>query len=477
MFVSFISDKKRNNSNNRTYALEHVARHNGWFISGNAPGSLFNIQFSDSSPGNYSIETGQSFNLSLPENELKTIIDRLACRDSHSPDAEPPPLDSPLMDGLLQAWQTKLIDLSRKHKRIYLYKMPWPEGKRFALVITHDIDLTRKYGVKSLLKDTFSLRKARFNEHFNMSVFGQNIYWNFGDLLRFYENRKLKSSFFFIAKKWEKTQYRYNIRQQKFKKLFEDIISQNHEIGLHSSRFCFDSPTSTEREKGKLEKVLGHQITGVRQHYLRLMFPQAWKNFEQAGFLYDSSCGYNNSVGFRAGTSLPFRTYDYELEVENNLFEIPFSIMDYSWKELSRNELQQQEIFENVISRIEATHGLIHILWHPSNLAEPVFQPYWNRLINWMEHEDFYNASLYQLLEWRAKRSEVTCPSFRDSPDAMEFVLHSGNSLQNLCLGIVSPRQLQQSDMLQELSARDEYRLQIPEMTTGEHTFRLMYEK
>jgi hypothetical protein len=476
MLISVIPENAGAFPDSLLHTLAHIFQHNGWFKTEDQQNATFDIEFSDRTAGINLQASGNRFKLLLPEKELKNILDLLLCRDSHSPEIEPMAISAPVMDQILMKWHNRLIDICVKSHRPFIYKLPWPEGKRFVLIISHDIDLTRKYGVKSLVKDTLSLRVARLKEHYNMSVFGKNVYWNFQDLLRFYREKRLQSSFFVLAKKWEKTQYRYDIKQSKFKRLVQDILTQNHEIGLHSSRYSFDSPAVIIREKQKLEKIMGQPVQGVRQHYLRLLFPHAWRNFEQAGFSYDSSCGYNNAIGFRAGTSVPFRTFDYEQNKEIDLVEIPFSIMDYAWEELSKDQLQRQNLFDKLIQQIVDTGGLIHVLWHPHNLAESVFNPYWNQLVNWMDKEQFYNTTLDGLLKWRRKRAAINALSFRESSDGMEIVLQTPESIEDLALGIVSPQPLARNDRLQLIAGQDHYRLQIPRLLAGEHRFRLTYE-
>jgi hypothetical protein len=476
MFIYVIHENAGALPNSRLHTLEHIFQHNGWFKTEDKRNANIDIEFSDRTTGIKLDASDNHFKFLLPEKEFKNISGWLACQDSHSPDIDPPAISAPVMDQILCEWHKKLINGCLKYQHPFIYKLPWPEGKQIALIISHDIDLTRKYGVKSLVKDTFSLRLARLIEHYNMSVFGKNIYWNFQDLLRFYREQKLQSSFFFIAKKWEKTQYRYNIKQSKFRRLVQNILSHNHEIGLHSSRYSFDSPALITREKQKLEKIMGQPVQGVRQHYLRVLFPGAWRNFEQAGFRYDSSCGYNNAIGFRAGTSVPFRSFNYEQNKDIDLYEIPFSIMDYSWEELSRDQLQQQNLFDKLVQQIVDTSGLVHVLWHPHNLAESAFIPYWNQLVNWMDKKQFFNTTLHGLLEWRRKRTEIDALSFRESSKGLEFVLQTPESIEDLALGIVSAQPLVQNDRLKLIAGQNHYRLQIPRLLAGEHQFRLPYE-
>ncbi|MBN2366916.1 MAG: polysaccharide deacetylase family protein, partial [Calditrichaeota bacterium] len=412
------------------------------------------------------------FIVALPRLKLKEIEKWLSCRDVVSPDDEPGPIDTPLMDNILYDWHRQIINFCREKRQIFLYKMPWPSGKSLALSISHDVDLTRKYGIKALITAGLKGRLTEFRDYFRKSVYQDNIYWNFDEFLNFYRMKEFKSSFFFIARSWEGRQYRYNINTQKFRKLFREISEAGHEIGLHSSRYAFDFPERIASEKAKLEENAGRPVTGVRQHYLRLMFPQAWKYFGNAGFYYDSSCGYNKRPGFRAATSFPFRTRTDETHQENLLWEIPFSIMDYSW--FYRKE-DGNEVFRDIVKKIEQTGGLVHVLWHPSNLAEKTFHPLWSELIDWMEKKEFYNDTLHQIAVWREKRSGVNSPGLTNSDDFLEFILKTEQVVSDLSLGILSPKSFVPDPSLVLLERPDHYQLTIPTLNPGEHLFRLKY--
>lgn len=101
----------------------------------------------------------------------------------------------------------------------------------------------------------------------------------------------------------------------------QSLKSQDCEGGLNG----IDAwPTSSSRcdELEEIRRVTGTQDSGVRMHWL-YQDERTPVKLEQAGADYDSTVGYNDTVGFRAGT-----TQVYKPLATNRLLELPLHVMD-----------------------------------------------------------------------------------------------------------------------------------------------------
>jgi peptidoglycan/xylan/chitin deacetylase (PgdA/CDA1 family) len=128
------------------------------------------------------------------------------------------------------------------------------------------------------------------------------------------------------------------------------------EIGLHGSYRAADQPTRLAEEKSALEQVAG-PVSGQRFHYLRLNLPAV----EAAGFCYDSSLGFSDAIGFRAGIAHPFRPWG------TRLVEIPLAAMDVTLGERRYLGLSAREAERPVMQLLDwaAEHGGgFALLWH-----------------------------------------------------------------------------------------------------------------
>jgi hypothetical protein len=93
------------------------------------------------------------------------------------------------------------------------------------------------------------------------------------------------------------------------------------ELAVHGINAWRDAAAGVA-EMRELTSLTGQRTAGVRMHWL-YFGADSPRQLETAGFAYDSTCGYNDAVGYRAGTSQAFR-----LPGTENLMELPLSIMD-----------------------------------------------------------------------------------------------------------------------------------------------------
>src|SRR5207245_1555660 len=99
------------------------------------------------------------------------------------------------------------------------------------------------------------------------------------------------------------------------------------EVGLHGSYAAADDPVRLAAEKQKLEALAG-PVAGHRYHYLRVDPHRNLAPLEAAGLRYDTTLGFPDAIGFRAGIARPFRPWDFERDEPLDLVEIPLAAMD-----------------------------------------------------------------------------------------------------------------------------------------------------
>jgi hypothetical protein len=81
--------------------------------------------------------------------------------------------------------------------------------------------------------------------------------------------------------------------------------------------------------------------------------------------------GYATHIGFRAGTSLPFRFYDLGREEETGLLLHPFAVMDVTLRQYMRLRPDEAKVrIERLIDKVRITGGIFTSLWHNESLSE-----------------------------------------------------------------------------------------------------------
>ncbi len=141
--------------------------------------------------------------------------------------------------------------------------------------------------------------------------------------------------------------------------------ARGSELAVHGLDSWRDAE-SGRSEMMQLTSITGRKTAGVRMHWL-YMATDSPRRLEAAGFDYDSTWGYNNAVGYRAGTSQVFRLPDSAA-----LMELPLSIMDsalfYSSR-MNRSREDARQDCGHVVTNARRFGGTVVINWHDRSLA------------------------------------------------------------------------------------------------------------
>jgi len=174
---------------------------------------------------------------------------------------------------------------------------------------------------------------------------------------------------------------------------------QDHgvETGIHPAYDTFLNPEQLKMEVRSLKKVLGPQPLGGRQHYLRWC-PTTWLHWESCGLAYDSTVGYAEHIGFRAGTCFPYRPWLILENREAKLIEIPLLVMDGTL--MKYMGMTPQQGFESVIdcvNRCRVVGGVFTLLWHNHSLIDPLYGDLYPQILQYLvgnEKFDWRNPPL-----------------------------------------------------------------------------------
>src|SRR5438067_1836685 len=161
----------------------------------------------------------------------------------------------------------------------------------------------------------------------------------------------------------------------------EPLLETGAEVGLHGSYLAAEDLELLARERALLAQLDGPLI-GQRYHYLRVDPHRNLAPLAGIGFRYDTSLGFPDALGFRAGTAHPFRPWDFERERPADLVEVPLAVMDATLAEERYAGLSAAEAKPRVLALLDwaAEHGgAFSILWHPERFDGPSARG-WDRL-------------------------------------------------------------------------------------------------
>ena len=97
---------------------------------------------------------------------------------------------------------------------------------------------------------------------------------------------------------------------------------------------------------------------------------------------YDSTVGYADRIGFRAGTCVPYQPWLLDLGREARLLEIPLTVMDVTVAGVTDAPEAQFEDIMGIIAKCRLVGGVFTLLWHNKSLMDPRYSDTYFRLIN-----------------------------------------------------------------------------------------------
>lgn len=292
----------------------------------------------------------------------------------------------PIVDRYCHMFLMCLESVSKKFSR----QLKWPNKSMFVMTITHDIDYWN-YWTKDHLQKILKYNKDRISKQPFHSLYK---YW--GHLLTksfFWDHRKVINK---IKRKEKQVladstcfvltgRNSLDIRQNYFHdpasiaELKQDI--GNNDIGLHGTTIAAFDQEAMDEQLNYLKKE-NFEVCGYRNHYLSFDYQKSFKILEDSGIKYDSTLGFWEHIGFRAGISYPFYPFNIKENRPFRVLEIPLTIMDatlYSDKAMNVSPFKAYQRIKKLILRARKNGSHLCLLWH-NNVFDPIDYPGWGRL-------------------------------------------------------------------------------------------------
>jgi peptidoglycan/xylan/chitin deacetylase (PgdA/CDA1 family) len=346
-----------------------------------------------------------------------------------------------------------------------------PAGYRFTACLTHDVDFIKirqhKFdrtlwgflyraliaSLQGVLSRRLSLHKLLKNYKAVLSLpfvylgFGRDFWFQFDKYLEIEDD--LKSTFFIIPFKGriggkvslqhpERRATHYDITD--IKDIVQKLLNNGNEIGLHGIDAWHDTNLANHELK-RITDITGQFEIGIRMHWL-CFDEYSPKILDEAGFRYDSTFGYNEAIGYRAGTSQVFRPLG-----ARNLLELPLHIQDmalFSPNYEGLTETQAWERCKDLFDKVNRYGGIMTILWHMRSLApERLWEDFYVKILNELKKRNAWFATASQAVEWFRMRRRVSFEnvSFLDNKLRINLKSYECESVPKLMIRVRIPTQ------------------------------------
>jgi hypothetical protein len=298
----------------------------------------------------------------------------------------------------------------------------WPNGCKFAALLSHDVDGTREHSREQLARliiSQFSDAQKKIEKLRSLSsVTGLRHRPSRRDLispwLQAEQEKGFSSSFFVFATAvaprhprdlhyiW-KDLMPFEGKLQSIQSVFSQVASRGWEVGLHGSIESAFTPGMLETQRLDIERAIGAPVVSGRQHNLQFGAAVTPDLIAESGLQVDCTLGSNRTVFFRTGTSYPHRLWSVGKKRWLDVLEIPLVLHDGALLRGDNLDLSPDAAFRfcrKVIERVAAVRGVVSLLWHPENLVKPGYFELYCRLLDLLKEEGAWGASAREIASW-----------------------------------------------------------------------------
>ncbi len=264
---------------------------------------------------------------------------------------------------------------------------PWPDGKRWAAALTHDLDVVSLWPVFTGLRTVELLGKGEFGQVARTlsaalgSAFGAPVWDAASEILTIEREAGIRSTWYIICgsptwASWKKGDVTYTPESRATRRILDAVAAGGHEIGLHGSMITAADPLRFLEQAERLDTLVTARGRGVRQHFLRMEPGPTQRGMIRAGFQHDATFGFADRNGFRLGAADILPWYDAAGETDTPLEAVPFCWMDRTQSKYQGIEEPSEwaRVALETAARCKEVEGLWSGIWHP-NLSAPLGYP------------------------------------------------------------------------------------------------------
>lgn len=183
-----------------------------------------------------------------------------------------------------------------------------------------------------------------------------------------------------------------------------DLMQQGCEVAVHGID-AWHSVDKGKAERARVVAVTGAATVGIRMHWL-LRGPNTATVLEQAGYAYDAGLGYNETIGYRNGTTQVFRPCG-----ARKLLGLPLHIQDtalFSPQRLDLSEPEARRRCDALVDNARRSGGVLTVLWHDrSHGPERLWGDFYADFVRMLQSLDGWFGTAAQVVRWFDERRAI----------------------------------------------------------------------
>lgn len=305
----------------------------------------------------------------------------------------------------------------------------WPNGKKYAVSLTHDTDAIGLSAPGELLIN-FAKSLIRLSRtHLSMLKGGLHIGRSSSDpffgfpIWQEYELSNRVPSCFYLYTKPKRTRFDINdckssvMNRRTDWEILKKMAEHGWEFGLHASINTKLDLDSFIHAKHSLEEKLGMPVYGLRHHYWSLDWLKPYTTFRKhvnAGFRYDTSIAWVDIPGFRAATCLPFQPFDPYRDTPLQIYELPTCLMDGHVIKDVNDITSAVRAGRDIIQTVKKYGGVAVLDWHTETACNDMLHKNYLTVLKGilqqsLDDSDAWFAAPWEIVEhWHRRASHLT---------------------------------------------------------------------
>jgi hypothetical protein len=219
----------------------------------------------------------------------------------------------------------------------------------------------------------------------------------------------------------------YDVTDRDLEPWMAALIEAGCELGVHGID-AWHSVDKGREELARVAAITGQSHVGIRMHWL-LGDANTPSALERAGYAYDATSGYNETVGYRAGTTQVFRPLGAQ-----TLLELPLHIQDgalFYPQRLDLSEPEAERRCRQLIDRAKTLGGVVTVVWHDrSHGPERFWDDFYINLVQALKSVGARFGTAAQVVTWFRSRREVQFESLEDARGTRIRLRYDGGTIQ-----------------------------------------------
>ncbi len=317
----------------------------------------------------------------------------------------------------------------------------WPDGRDFAVCLTHDVDLVSEQStflqktrqIKKFLSDRGAAGCRPARERISgiartlarSALTGTHAHpttlRTIETTLRIEKELGVFSSFLFTAWPLSKCSVydcvyspgdpcNFRGKNVRVSDVMRTLAEEGFDVGLHGSYYSATSAEMLAEQKMVIQRAVGVDVVTTRQHWLKWNAGVTPRSQSAAGLLADSSMGFNRNIGFRSGTGLPYLFFDAVSEEMIPILEVPLVIHEgalFGTNALEYDVDMARDVVGRMIDETAEHNSCLTMVVHPHSLVDGACEEFYSWFLGYCIEKRAWVTSLRGVYEWWKRRERM----------------------------------------------------------------------